>query len=130
MKYKADCHVHSKYSNKPTIWALRKFNCPESFTSPRYIYKRAKERGMDYVTITDHNSINGVLEIAHLRYVRELTDDNFMEEAAWNYIVWFYSLMDEITVPSNFTGRQLMERGIDADKIKPLPRIWIHSLRP
>ncbi len=64
--YKADLHVHSSHSNKPSIWALRKFNCPESYTSPMYIYNTAKKREMDYVTITDHNSINGALEIAHL----------------------------------------------------------------
>ena len=64
--YKADLHVHSSYSNKPTYWALRKFNCPESYTSPQFIYATAREMGMDYVTITDHNTITGALEIAHL----------------------------------------------------------------
>src|SRR5271157_391940 len=64
--YKADLHVHSSHSNKPAIWALRKFNCPESYTSPLFIYNTAKKKEMDYVTITDHNSINGALEIAHL----------------------------------------------------------------
>ncbi len=63
---KADLHLHSKASNKPNFYALRKFNCPESFTTPQNIYKYAKKQGMDYVTITDHNSIDGVLEIAHL----------------------------------------------------------------
>jgi glycosyltransferase involved in cell wall biosynthesis len=64
--YKADLHVHSSFSNKPTYWALRKFNCPESFTSPEFIYKTAKQAGMDFVTITDHNTIGGALQIAHL----------------------------------------------------------------
>ena len=64
--YKADLHVHSSHSNKPTYWAMRKFNCPESYTSPLHIYKTARERGMDFVTITDHNAISGALEIAHL----------------------------------------------------------------
>ena len=64
--YKADLHVHSSHSNKPTYWAMRKFNVPESYTSPRNLYRVARERGMDYVTITDHNSINGALEIGHL----------------------------------------------------------------
>jgi glycosyltransferase involved in cell wall biosynthesis len=64
--YKADLHVHSSHSNKPTYWAMRKFNCPESYTSPLHVYKTARERGMDYVTITDHNVITGALEIAHL----------------------------------------------------------------
>ncbi len=63
---KADLHLHSKASNKPNFYALRKFNCPESFTTPQNLYKAAKKQGMDYVTITDHNSIDGVLEIAHI----------------------------------------------------------------
>ena len=48
------------------MWALRRFNCPESYTTRSGIYRSAKKRGMDYVTITDHNSIEGALEIAHL----------------------------------------------------------------
>ncbi len=64
--FKADLHVHSCHSNKPTYWALRKFNCPESYTSPRFIYDTARKLGMDYVTISDHNTISGALEIAHL----------------------------------------------------------------
>ncbi|MGO9376982.1 MAG: glycosyltransferase [Dissulfurispiraceae bacterium] len=64
--FKADLHVHSRFSNKPSIWALRKLNCPESYTTPESIYKAALKNGMDFVTITDHNTINGALEIAHL----------------------------------------------------------------
>jgi glycosyltransferase involved in cell wall biosynthesis/predicted metal-dependent phosphoesterase TrpH len=64
--YKADLHVHSSHSNKPTYWAMRKFSVPESYTSPKCLYRVARERGMDFVTITDHNAINGALEIAHL----------------------------------------------------------------
>lgn len=64
--FRADLHVHSSHSNKPGYWALRKFNCPESYSSPEFIYHAARRQGMDYVTITDHNTINGALEIAHL----------------------------------------------------------------
>ena len=64
--YKADLHVHSSHSNKPTYWAMRKFNVPESYTSPLHLYRTARERGMDFVTITDHNAISGALEIGHL----------------------------------------------------------------
>lgn len=63
--YRADLHVHSSHSNKPSYWALRKFNCPESYSSPEFIYNAARRQGMNYVTITDHNTINGALEIAH-----------------------------------------------------------------
>jgi len=64
--YKADLHVHSSHYNKPTYWAMRKFNVPESYTSPQHLYRVARERGMDFITITDHNAINGALEIGHL----------------------------------------------------------------
>jgi len=60
--YKADLHVHSSHSNKPTYWAMRKFNCPESYTSPLQLYHTARQRGMDFVTITDHNSISGAMD--------------------------------------------------------------------
>jgi len=45
---------------------MRKINCPESYTEPEHIYRAAKGKGMDFVTITDHNTIQGALEIAHL----------------------------------------------------------------
>lgn len=63
---KIDLHVHSKFSTRPSQWILQKINCPESFTSPQKLYRIAKERGMDMVTISDHNTIDGALEIAHL----------------------------------------------------------------
>lgn len=63
---KADLHVHSKFSKRPSQWVLQKIGCPESFTEPLQIYQTAKKRGMDLVTITDHNTIDGALEIAHL----------------------------------------------------------------
>jgi Glycosyltransferase len=63
---KADLHLHSKASNLPGGWFSKLLGCPESFAEPMEIYKRLKERGMTYITITDHNTIDGVLEIAHL----------------------------------------------------------------
>jgi glycosyltransferase involved in cell wall biosynthesis len=63
---KADLHVHSKFSKRPSQWILQKINCPESFTEPRRLYDIAMKRGMSLVTITDHNTIEGAMEIAHL----------------------------------------------------------------
>jgi len=63
--YKADLHVHSPYSQVEKR-ILRGIISSESYTSPREIYRIAKKRGMDFVTITDHNCIEGALEIAHL----------------------------------------------------------------
>jgi len=39
---------------------------PESFVEPEEIYRNARQKGMDFVTISDHNCIRGALEIAHL----------------------------------------------------------------
>ena len=61
-----DFHVHSKYSKRPSQWLLQKINCPESFTDPLRIYRMAQKKGMTAVTISDHNSIDGAMEIAHL----------------------------------------------------------------
>ena len=63
---RVDCHVHSKYSQRPSAWVLKKIGCPESFTEPLDVYRIARERGMTHVTISDHNRIEGALEIAHL----------------------------------------------------------------
>jgi len=63
---KADLHVHSKYSDRPSEWFLRKIGSPESFVEPLALYENVRRRGMDFVTISDHNEIRGALEIAHL----------------------------------------------------------------
>ena len=63
---KVDLHVHSKYSQRPSEWILKKLGCPESFTEPYHIYAIARDRGMSHVTISDHNTIEGALAIAHL----------------------------------------------------------------
>ena len=66
MTARADLHVHSKASNRPTEWLLRQFGAPESFTEPREVYRLCRERGMDFVTLSDHDTVAGALEIAHL----------------------------------------------------------------
>jgi len=63
---KADLHVHSSYSKRPSHWLLKRIGCNESYTSPGDVYEIARSRGMDLVTLTDHNSIEGCLEIAGL----------------------------------------------------------------
>ncbi|HVX63537.1 MAG TPA: glycosyltransferase [Pirellulales bacterium] len=66
MPTKVDLHVHSKYSDRPSEWILRRIGAPESFVEPHAIYRTARQRGMQFVTISDHNCIDGALEIAHL----------------------------------------------------------------
>ncbi len=61
---KIDLHCHSKYSKRPSLWLMQKIGCPESFTEPVELYRLARQYGMSAVTITDHNVIDGALEIA------------------------------------------------------------------
>ncbi|NQU45381.1 glycosyl transferase, partial [bacterium] len=63
---KIDLHCHSKHSKRPVLWLMQKIGCPESFTEPAEIYALARQYGMAAVTITDHNTIDGCLEIAEL----------------------------------------------------------------
>lgn len=58
-----DMHVHSKYSEHPSEWFLQKLGAAESYTEPEFIYNHLKVKGMDFVTITDHNKIGGILEL-------------------------------------------------------------------
>src|SRR5918992_1435934 len=59
-----DLHCHSDASNRAAEAALNAINCPECYSDPDEVYAQAKRRGMDFVTITDHDSIDGVLRIA------------------------------------------------------------------
>jgi glycosyltransferase involved in cell wall biosynthesis len=60
------------------------------------------------------------------QYVRDLTNDVFLESVAWNFMIWFYNMMDEVTVPSISTQNQLIQRGLDEKKVKYLPR-WVNT---
>ena len=63
---RADLHVHSRYSDQPRIRATRVFRSQESYTEPAEVYRLARARGMDFITISDHNTLGGSLAIAHL----------------------------------------------------------------
>jgi glycosyltransferase involved in cell wall biosynthesis/predicted metal-dependent phosphoesterase TrpH len=58
-------HCHSTASEVSRLGVQRAAGLPECATPPAEVYELAKRRGMDFVTITDHDTIDGVLEIAH-----------------------------------------------------------------
>jgi glycosyltransferase involved in cell wall biosynthesis len=60
------------------------------------------------------------------QYVRSLTNDEFLEQVAWSYMIWFYNQMEEVMVPSTGTREQLLSRGLPLEKLKPLPR-WVDT---
>ena len=57
---KADLHVHSYHSGYASHF--RRLRARDSYSSPEAVYKTAKARGMDFVCLTDHDSIDGCLE--------------------------------------------------------------------
>ena len=61
---KADLHLHSRFSERAPEWLFRRVGLPDSYSEPRALYEGLRARGMDLVTITDHNRIDGCLEIA------------------------------------------------------------------
>ncbi|MCA9402834.1 MAG: glycosyltransferase [Candidatus Omnitrophica bacterium] len=63
MMKKADMHVHSNYSNDPSEWALRQIGMNECYIEVEEVYARAKAKGMDYVIITDHNTVDGAVRL-------------------------------------------------------------------
>jgi predicted metal-dependent phosphoesterase TrpH len=59
-----DTHVHTWHSGNTSIRPLRGI-MRESYNSPERVYALAKSRGMDLVTITDHDQISGALALAN-----------------------------------------------------------------
>jgi glycosyltransferase involved in cell wall biosynthesis/predicted metal-dependent phosphoesterase TrpH len=57
-------HCHSDASERSRLGVQRAVGLPECATPPEEVYALAKRRGMDFVTITDHDTIDGVLQIA------------------------------------------------------------------
>ncbi len=86
---KADLHCHSVYS---TFKYFRIANTRDSYNRPEEVYRLAKERGMDYVTITDHDSIDGCLALLDRR--PDLEDFFISEEVE----TWFPDTRQRIHV--------------------------------
>lgn len=60
---KVDFHLHSYASNVTDYYAANAFAIPESYSDPIELHGVLKRRGMTLVTLTDHNSIDGCLEM-------------------------------------------------------------------
>lgn len=87
----ADLHIHSRHSTRAADWVLRRLDFPASYTDPLQVYQRLRDAGMDYVTITDHDTITGCLEIAHLPGVifgEEVTASFPDDECRVHILVW------------------------------------------
>jgi glycosyltransferase involved in cell wall biosynthesis/predicted metal-dependent phosphoesterase TrpH len=63
MTSRVDLHCHSTASHLSRLGVQRSLGLPECATPPAEVYELAKRRGMDFVTITDHDTIAGCLEL-------------------------------------------------------------------
>src|SRR5690348_6111644 len=54
---RCDLHVHTRHSGMCTVPLLRRV-CRESYSEPLAVYETLNRRGMDLVTVTDHDSID------------------------------------------------------------------------
>jgi predicted metal-dependent phosphoesterase TrpH len=59
---KCDLHVHSVHSGTCPMPVVRRFLL-ESYSPPLEVYTRLRRRGMNLVTLTDHDSIGGAAEL-------------------------------------------------------------------
>ena len=55
---RADLHCHTRFS---IFKYFRRANTRDCYNAPEDVYRIAKERGMSFVTFTDHDSIDGAL---------------------------------------------------------------------
>jgi len=61
---RVDLHVHSTASHESKLGVQRALGLPECATPPEEAYELAKRRGMDFVTLTDHDTIDGAVALA------------------------------------------------------------------
>jgi glycosyltransferase involved in cell wall biosynthesis len=60
---RADLHLHSRHSVSSSEYLVRMMQLNESYTEVEALYAQARARGMDFVTITDHDTIDGALAL-------------------------------------------------------------------
>ena len=54
---RCDLHVHTRHSGMCTVPRLNRV-CRESYSEPQAVFETLKQRGMDLITVTDHDSID------------------------------------------------------------------------
>jgi glycosyltransferase involved in cell wall biosynthesis len=88
---RADLHLHTRHSRRSPEWLLRRLEVPASVSDPKQLYKKLREAGMDFITFTDDDSIEGCLEIAALPgvFVSESVTATFPEDGCRvSILVW------------------------------------------
>jgi glycosyltransferase involved in cell wall biosynthesis len=61
---RCDLHVHTCYSKETGNYTLKRSSLGESYTTVEHVYETCRRRGMDFVTVSDHDTIEGALRLA------------------------------------------------------------------
>ncbi len=69
-----------------------------------------------------HLRLWGTYHTAIPQYADYLTQDPFIVQLIWKYIVWFYNQMELVFVPSHSTAEELQAKGVSPHKIRIFPR--------
>jgi glycosyltransferase involved in cell wall biosynthesis/predicted metal-dependent phosphoesterase TrpH len=94
---RVDMHCHSTASEVSKLGVQRAAGLPECATPPEEVYELARRRGMQFVTITDHDTIDGVMQIADRPgvFVSEELTAHFRGEPAMAVHVLCYDIAPE-----------------------------------
>lgn len=117
---RADLHCHSTASQLSKLGVQRSLGLPECATPPEEVYELAKRRGMDFVTITDHDTISGALELADLPdffVSEELTAWFADERQAVHILCWGISADDHEWLQRNNRNVEACAEYLHANEI-------------
>jgi glycosyltransferase involved in cell wall biosynthesis len=87
---RVDLQLHSRFSDRPTEWILRRLGMPQSYSEPEKLYRQLDAAGMTFKTITDHNRLDGGKAIAHYPdvFLSEEVTTYFSDGCKIHLLVW------------------------------------------
>ena len=87
---RVDLQIHSRFSDRPTEWVLRRLGVPQSYSEPEALYRKLDAAGMTFKTITDHNRLEGAKAIAHYpdAFLSEEVTTYFPDGCKIHLLVW------------------------------------------
>ena len=136
MKYRSgvlrsscDLHLHSTASAANDEWYSREFGCPESFAAPREQYARCKARGMSLVTLTDHDTIMGGLQLVDQPdfFLSEEVSAEFPEDGCQIHILAWNITIDPAAEPARRSPSVELARISTGATVTFLPRRDLRS---
>jgi len=87
---RVDLQLHSRFSDRPSEWILRRLGMPQSYSEPEKLYRELDEAGMTFKTITDHNRLDGGKAIAYYPdvFLSEEVTTYFPDGCKIHLLVW------------------------------------------